>query len=286
MNVSKKLIIILSVVCVSFSAILVRFADAPSMVLVLYRNLFAAVAMSVPCIRQLKTEYKDYGKKELICCAVSGVFLALHFSTYFESLRYTNISSSTVLVDMEVFFVAFIMLFFFKEKISVKGWIGIVLTFVGSIMVAAGDMSSGTNVVLGDAMAISGAFFVAVYTIMGRICRRKMSTTVYTTFVYYIAALTVFVILSVRNVPVMGWEMKNYLVGIGMALLCSLLGHSIFSWGLKYIEPSFISIVKLLEPVFASVLGIFFFSEIPGVSVIVGGVLVIGGIVYYMRASE
>lgn len=283
---SKKLIVMVAVIGVSFSSILVRFSDAPSMVLVFYRNVLAAVVMTVPCIKQIKREYSNFGKKEILGCIVGGIFLALHFSAYFESLRYTNISSAVVLVDMEVFFVAFIMLFFFKEKISKRGWIGIILTFVGSVVIAATDMQGGSNIILGDAFAISGALFMAVYTIMGRICRKKMSTTVYTTLVYWSASLCVLFLLTLQGVSVVGWGAKNVMIGFGMTLLCTLLGHSVFSWGLKFIEPSFISTVKLMEPVFASILAVFIFSEIPGLTVVVGGILILLGIIYYMRVSE
>ena len=66
---------------------------------------------------------------------------------------------------------------------------------------------------------------------------------------------------------------------LGLAVLCTLLGHSIFSWGLKYEKASFVSVVKLLEPVFASVMGIILFLEIPPLSSSAGGIVIIGGIV-------
>ena len=70
-----------------------------------------------------------------------------------------------------------------------------------------------------------------------------------------------------------------------MAVFCNLLGHSVFSWGLKYLPASFISTVKLLEPVFASVWALFLFSETPGLLVLLGGTVVILGIALYGRVS-
>lgn len=48
-----------------------------------------------------------------------------------------------------------------------------------------------------------------------------------------------------------------------MAVCCTLLGHNVFSWGLKYLPPAFIATVKLMEPVFASVWGLLLFGERP-----------------------
>ena len=101
-NLGKKGIVLLGVVGVSFSAILVKWSQAPSMVLVFYRVLLAALVMTVPCLVQLKKEYRSWGRRELLCCLVSGFFLSLHFTAYFEAIRYTSIASSVVLVDTEV----------------------------------------------------------------------------------------------------------------------------------------------------------------------------------------
>ena len=70
-----------------------------------------------------------------------------------------------------------------------------------------------------------------------------------------------------------------------MAVFCNLLGHSVFSWGLKYLPPSFISTAKLLEPVFASVWALLLFSETPGLPVLLGGAVVILGIALYSRLT-
>ncbi len=284
-NLGKKGIVLLGVVGVSFSAILVKWSQAPSMVLVFYRVLLAALVMTVPCLVQLKKEYRSWGRRELLCCLVSGFFLSLHFTAYFEAIRYTSIASSVVLVDTEVFFVAFIMLIFFKEKISARGWLGILLTFAGSVIIAAGDAGGGSDVIRGDLYAISGAAFMSIYTIMGKFCRQKMSTTVYTTLVYWVASLSMVVMLTAQGLPCFGYGAKEVLIGFGMAVLCTLLGHSVFSWGLKYVPASFISTVKLMEPVFASLFAIPIFGQIPSVTAVAGGLIIIFGIACYSRHS-
>ncbi|MDD6213235.1 MAG: DMT family transporter [Clostridiales bacterium] len=274
----KKIIILLGVVGVSFSAVLVKSSTAPSMVLVFYRMLIAAAILTVPALLSLRKEKASLTARNLICCLISGFFLALHFTAYFESIQYTSIASSVLLVDTEVFFVSFVMMFFFHEKISRQGWIGIIITFLGSGIVALGDAGGGTDLLRGDIIALLGAAAMSVYTIMGKICRKTMTTTLYTTIVYWIAALTTLVFMTLRHTPITGYPVQDYLIAGGMAILCTLLGHSIFSWGLKYVEASFISTAKLMEPVFASILGIIFFFQLPSITAILGGILIIFGI--------
>lgn len=282
----KKLIIILGVLGVSFSAVFVRITDAPSLVLTFYRSLFAALLLMPALFTKFRPELKKLTKKDVLLCVISGFFLGLHFSAYFESLRFTSIASSVVLVDTEVFFVAFVMLIFFHEKISKQGWIGILLAFAGSVIVAMADAGIGSDILKGDMIALSGATFMAVYTIIGKVCRKHISTTVYTSLVYASSAVTVLLLLLVQKTPLTGYGPTAFVSSFGMAVCCSLLGHSIFSWGLKYEKASFISTVKLLEPVFASVLGIFLFSEIPGIYTVCGGAVIILGIFIYSKHSN
>ena len=279
----KKWLIVLGTVCVSFSAIFVRVSSAPSLILAFYRVLFAAFLLLPFVLIKSREEVRKMSKKDLLLCGCSGLFLGLHFTLYFESLKYTSIASSVVLVDTEVFFVAAAMYLIDREKISKKGMIGIVAAFAGSVMIALADMGSASSELFGDFLALVGSFCMAVYTMIGRKCRNHMSTSVYTFFVYGAAAVTVAAGALIGGIPFTGYAVKDYTAAFGMTIFCTILGHSVYSWGLKYIQASFVSTVKLLEPLFASILGFLIFGEIPGVLVIIGGVIVISGILYYSR---
>lgn len=281
----KKLIIILGVVGVSLSAPLVRISSAPSMILAFYRVAMATFMLLPYVLIRKGEELQKMNTKDWVLCAVSGICLGLHFSFYFESLRYTSIASSVVFVDTEVFFVALIMLLFFHEKIPLLGWVGILATFLGSVIIALSDSGSGGGALLGDMIALTGAVFVAGYTMIGKVCRKRISTITYTFIVYGAAALTVLVLLLIRRIPLTGYEPVDYLAALGMAVFCTLLGHSVFSWGLKYESAAFVSNSKLLEPVFASIIGVFLFREIPKLAVVIGGLVVISGVLLYTYAS-
>lgn len=282
----KKLVIVLGTVSISLSAIFARMASAPSIILVFYRMLFACVLLlPVVCVK-CRDELKRLQRKDIFLCACSGLFLGMHFTLYFESLKYTSIAASVVLVNLEVFFVALFLFFMYREKIPVKGILGIGAAFLGTVLIAVTDMGSGSNVVFGDILAFGGSFCVAVYTLIGRSCRTHISTSVYTCFVYGFACLTVGIAALISGTPFSGYEPVNYGLALGMTIFCTFFGHSVYSWGLKYLNASYITTIKLLEPVFASILGLLIFREIPGAFVIIGGAVVIGGIIYYTRNAE
>lgn len=281
----KKLIIILGTISISMSAIFGRMSTAPSVILVFYRMLFAVLLLLPVVLTKCKDELKNLNRQDVLRCACSGMFLGMHFTLYFQSLKFTSIAAAVVLVNMEVFFVALVMMFVWHEKIPFKGLIGIIVAFLGTVIIAMADMGGGTNVVLGDIFAFIGSLCVAIYTMIGKKCRERLSTSVYTCFVYGFAALTVAVAAVATGTSFVGHDPMNLAYAFGMTIFCTFLGHSVYSWGLKYLSASYITTIKLLEPLFAAVLGFFFFGEIPGVLVIVGGCVIIGGILWYSKTE-
>ena len=80
--------------------------------------------------------------------------------------------------------------------------------------------------------------------------------------------------------------MVDVLMGLCLAVFSTLMGHSIFSWCLKYLSPSFVSSAKLTETIFASMLALIIFTEVPTLQQIVGGAIVIGGVLLYSKYEK
>lgn len=283
----KHLIVLLGVMGVSLSPIFVRFSTAPSMVLVLYRVTLAALLLT-PCILwRHRAEVKAMKRNALLLCLLAGVFLGLHFTCYFESLRRTAIAPAAVLVNTEAIFVTVGTVLFMKARLSGKAWFAVALTFAGSVIVAMADAGSGGGALLGNLLALAGAMFGAVYTMLGTACRRGgVSTMVYSWFLYGSAALTVLVFVLASGTAPLGYEPVNLLTTLGMAVCCTIGGHSVYSWGLKFLPASFVASAKMMEPVFASVWALLLFREVPGPLVILGGAVVILGIALYSRIAD
>lgn len=108
-----------------------------------------------------------------------------------------------------------------------------------------------------------------------------MTTTVYTFLVYTAAAVTLSVFCLFAGQTVVSSDPLNYLWGLLLTLCCTFFGHSVFSWGLKYVPAAFVSTAKLGEPVFATMLSVFLFGEMPRPMQIVGGAIILAGLYLY-----
>ena len=182
----KRLVILLGVAGVSPSAVFTRWSTAPALVLALYRMALSVGLMAVPALVR-RRELAALTGRDVALCLVSGCFLGLHFAAYFAALERTSIAAAVVLVDTEALFVALASAAVLGQRLPGKAWAAVALAFCGAAVVAMGD-SAGGGALTGDLIALSGAAAVAVYTMIGAVCRRRLSTEVYTFLVYLSAS--------------------------------------------------------------------------------------------------
>ena len=280
--------IVIGVIGISMSAILIRYSTAPSAVTASWRLLWTVILMSPVVLgtRSCRKELFSTDRRTVILSLISGIFLSIHFWFWFESLRLTSVASASTIVSTEVIWVSIGFFLFLKGKLSMKAVAAIAVAFGGSAMVALADSGSGGTHLQGDLFALLAAIAVAVYMLIGRIVRAGVSNSVYTYLVYVACAAGLLVMSLVQQQGLFDYGINGILIGLALAVFSTILGHSVFSWCLKYFSPSFVSASKLCEPVVAAVLAGFLFDEVPGIMQLIGCVLILGSVLYYSRLED
>ena len=280
------IMIVVGVIGISLSSIFVKYSSAPSAVTAAFRLLWTVLLLGPVVIggKASRQELLAISRKSALLSALSGLFLAIHFVLWFESLQHTSVASSTTIVCTEVIWVALGFCLLLKGRLSPVAMAAIALSLGGSVMIALSDSQGGGHL-YGDILALLAAVAVAVYTLIGRIVRQEVSTGVYTFIVYVSCAAVLVVTCLVQGSGLFAYGASPIIVGLLLALFSTILGHSIFSWCLKYFSPAFVSASKLCEPVAAAILAGFLFGEIPGWMQITGGVLVLLGVLWYSKAE-
>lgn len=278
------IMIVIGVIGISLSSIFVKYAQAPSDVTAAFRLLWTVLLMTPVVLgkKSVRQELLHTDRKTLGLSALSGMFLAIHFVVWFESLQHTSVASSTTIVCTEVIWVALGFCLFMKGSLSKKAITAIAVTFLGSGLIAYADSGSGAHF-YGDMLALIAAVAVAVYTLIGRVVREHASTAVYTYIVYTACAAVLTITCAVQGHGLSNYGMSPVWVGLLLAVFSTILGHSIFSWCLKFFSPAFVSASKLCEPVVAAVFAGFLFAEYPSLLQISGSVMILGGVYYYSR---
>ena len=274
----------LGVVSVSFAAIFIRMADAHPTSIALMRMILATIFMGVLWLirREGKPQLTDWPY-----LAGSGIFLALHFYTWIASFQHTTVVSSVVLVSTTPLFVVLLSRIFLKESIKLSQVVGLVLCICGTLVIGLSDIGSvGGASLLGNTLALAGALFAALYWLIGRKVRRRLAMLPYTTTVYGVAAVVLLGISLFSGLSLGPFSASSWYAFLGLAGVCTVLGHSSLNYAIGKLSASFISVAALGEPIGAALWAALFFAELPTAGQIVGGLLVLTGIAAFALAGR
>ncbi len=282
---NPHLAVVLSVLAVSFGSIFIKAADAPPLIVAVYRLGFTVLLLAPVTLATGWQELRTMNRRDFSLACGAGLLLALHFATWITSLSYTSIASSTVLVNMHPLFAIAGGYLFFQEKSSARGMIGAAMALAGSIVIGFGDFSVGGRALYGDFLAFAGAFFVAGYMLVGRNVRSRLSLFPYIIVVYSVAMVLLILGALALRLPFYPYPPVTWLMFLLLAVFPTILGHTVFNWALRYVNASAVSVSILGEPVGASILAYFFFQQVPTAAQVMGGLLIIGGLAVFIFSS-
>jgi drug/metabolite transporter (DMT)-like permease len=267
------------VLAVSTGAIFARLAgEAPALVIAAYRvGLAGAVVVPLAWIRA-RDELLSLSRHELFLAGLSGLFLALHFGTWISSLDYTSVANSVVLVNTNPLWVALFTPLITGERIKPAVALGILISVAGGIIIGIGDFATGGTALLGDALALAGSVCAAVYLLLGRKLRRRLTLLAYVGVCYGSAAAILWFFVLALRLPVSGFSGSTYAYFWAMALITQLIGHSSYNWALRWFSASLIAVSLLGEPIGATIMAWFLFNEKLTVAKVIGGGLILAAI--------
>src|SRR6185369_15622163 len=134
---------------------------------------------------------------------------------------------------------------------------------------------------LGDCLALVGALTAAIYFVSGRRLRGTLDLWAYVGLVYGSCLVVLLLLAAIAHVPLAPQPPREIALFAGLALGPMLLGHTGLNWALKYLPAYLVNLTVLGEPVGATLLGALIPSiqQIPSVSTLVGGAIVLGGVI-------
>ena len=282
------LVLGVGVLFVSTSAIFVKLAAAPSGVTAFYRLFFTLLLLSplVFCSRERRSELFHLPARVVGASLASGCFLAVHYILWFESLHYTSVSSSTVLVTLQPLFTILFSWLFLKERQNGIALTGCAVALVGSFIIGFGDFKAGPEAVAGDLMAIAAAALISAYFFIGQQVRREVSASVYSVLGYFGSVVFLAVYVLIKGEAFTGYPAATWGSLLGLAVFPTALGQFTFNMLLKWLPATAISMSILGEPIGTSILAYFILKETITLQQTVGMVVILAGITLYFRAEQ
>ncbi|OCA90875.1 transporter [Bacillus sp. FJAT-27225] len=207
----------------------------------------------------------------------TGILSIVFFNwCYFTSLNNMDVSIAVILLYTAPIFVSILSYFIFKEKFTLMKMLALAGTFLGVIFVSGNSTGSHTDIgIVGLLIGIGAGFGYALYSIFGKIALRTYTT--FTVTLYTFLAASVFLVPYTRI-----WEKASQLLkpevlgyGLGLALFPTVLAYFLYTKGLEKTDSSLASIIATVEPIVATLLGVFMFAESTSIMQLIGSVVIL-----------
>ncbi len=279
-----KLLIILGVFFVSFAAIFVKLIDIAPSVIAMYRLGIGGLILLPFALKNKDLPTLKLNEFKLIFLA--GFAISLHYFTWFTSLAFTSVTSSTLIICLEPLVALAIGFALYREKISLKQFIILLIALIGVSIVAWGDIYLSKEAIIGDTLSFAAVIFFVVYLYVSQNVVKKHSFIIYTSFVFLSAGLILFIYNFTRGYEMVDYPLNDWLILLLISIIPNA-GQLIFNYTLRYVKSSLVATSILLEPIFATILAVIILKhQIILLNHYIGGFIIIASVYIYIKRDN
>ena len=276
------LLLLFGILCISWSAILVKIADISGFGSGFYRLLIGTIGI-IPVWLYFKKPITDrYGVKIAIIC---GILFACDIALWNTSIMLSKATISTLLANLAPVWVGIGSLLFMKEKPSRIFWIDTFISILGVTIIIGINQVLQANLNFGNVLAIIASMFYGAYLITVRKGRNSLDTFSFTTISMIASTVVLGFICLVTSTHLWGFSTTTWLALGTLGIVPQLLGWLAINQALGHIKPTAASVTMLSQTAFTAVFSVLILGEILTIHEIGGAVVVLVGIYLVNRRN-
>ena len=271
-KIPGPLLILTGGFCLSWGGLILRtFESASIWQILFYRSIFFLwVLIAFILLTYGKKTFKKI-KEAGVPGLIGGVFLSTNFVAYMYSMMETTVANVVFIISTQTVFLPIVAYIFLKEKISPRGYVAIVLAMIG-VTLMIGD-SLGTGSLKGNlaALTIPINFSVLVLII------RKYPKVDMIPAIFYAGILScLYGLLLLENFAI---STKDIWLAFLLGVPQLAFGFIFITIGSRTTPAVMVGLLMLMESIFAPIWVWLFYNEIPPISVLVGGMIILSAVV-------
>lgn len=241
--------------------------------LLFLRFLIASILlMFVIFLKKIKIK-----KEMLLPGIIQGILLTLGYSTQTMALYYTTPAKNSVLTGLNVIFVPYILLIFFRKKLDIFTIISSILAFFGTLLLS-GNISSFSEINKGDLLSMLCAFFFALYIIVIDKYANKINVFVMS-FIQFFTVMILCLLLSLTKGEIKQLNSIGLMLMIYLGVFGTFVAYNLQIMAQKVLSASRTVLFLSLEVVFGVLISIISGYDSFSLNILIGTLLVFAGIV-------
>lgn len=248
----------------SQSAALAKYAGVAPEIIGTWRLLIASMFFLILAYwkGQLMAFWRR-SKTQQVLLMSTGFFFFLHLWTFFYAAQNTLISHTMILFCLNPLFVALGSWILFKKTPSKTILIAYFLSFTALLLLMLESRSSNEHQarLLGDLSAFISGLFFAIYLLLSEKCRKTLPNFIFSSGMYFAGFVCFFIMMALTQDNWIHHPREAWVGILGQVIFSTLLGHSMISYLMKYLDVTWMATGKLSEPIMASLVAYFIFQE-------------------------
>ena len=281
-KIPGSILVLLGAICLSFGGTIVKsFEGATLWQILFWRQFFFILIVTFYLFITYKKNFFKTFYQSGIPGLVAGLFLGFGFASYVFAMYYTTVANTLFIITTETIFLAFFGYIFLKEKINLITFISILLGMSGVLLIVGSSLSIQTSEqFFGNIVAfIMPISFAVLIIIVRKYPKTDMVPAQFTAGI--MAAFIGFLVagnLSVSTYDLfLGFLAGTFQIGFGFILI---------TIGSQKTPAAVVGVLMLTEAVLGPIWAWLFINEIPPISVIIGGGIIIFAILFEFLFSK
>lgn len=277
------LALFVGIICLGFSAIFVKSANAPGVISSFYRMGIATAVFALPFARGRKGR-PPLSRKGILLALAGGLFFGLDMVFWSEGIMISGVTNPTLMANTAPAWVGLGALIFFREKLNGKFWLGLGLSMLGAGLILGVDSLQEFSLGLGTAFGlISGVFYGGFFLIAQR-GRVHMDVMSYFWFSVLGSTTVLFLIGIIRGVSFIDYPAQSFYYFLAAGLISQVIGWYAITYAQGYLPATIVSPTLLGQPVMTAILAVVLLKDVLSIWQLLGGSAIIGGIYIVHRS--
>ena len=274
---NARIMLVSSMAIFGTIGLFVRNISVTSGELALYRALLAAALLAAfLCITKQKIPFADI-KIEVPLLLLSGIAMGFNWILLFQAYKYTTVSVATLSYYFAPVIVTVACPILFHERMGRKQWICFVMSTAGIVLITGiGDMSSGSNHVIGILFGLGAACLYATVVLINKFIKRVEG--IHRTFLQFLSAIVVLIpyVACTSGVTLSGLDSKGWICLLVVGIFHTGITYCMYFSSLKELPGQQAAILSYMDPLVAVLMSVFVLGESMTVMQILGGAMILG----------
>jgi len=265
----------LATLFISTSGALGKYIAMSPPVIIWWRSILAVLFIYLYC-RYKKYNLQINSRKDLINFIIAGLFLAIHWISYFYALKLSNVAIGMLSLFSYPVITALLEPFFIKIKFDpIHLFLGLIVII--GIFFLAPEFDIESKQLRGVLLGLVSALFYALRLLILKKQIQSYNGSILMFYQLLIITIILSPMLFYTDITSLQSQFPFILI---LALLTTAIGHTLFVQSLKYFTASTASIINSTQSIFGIIIAYLFLGEIPTWNTFIGGVLILFTVIF------